>query len=58
LDVFIGNLPSNIGLETVFNLSKKVGTVLGVVVSESSSFRFHNIYCLKFIMWLLCCDFR
>ncbi|WJX54358.1 hypothetical protein P8452_40252 [Trifolium repens] len=34
LDVFIGNLPSNIGLETVFNLSKKVGTVLGVVINH------------------------
>jgi hypothetical protein len=33
LDVFIGNLPSNIGFETVFNLAKKVGTVVGVVVS-------------------------
>ncbi|WJX79044.1 hypothetical protein P8452_62201 [Trifolium repens] len=33
LDVFIGNLPSNIGFETVFNLAKKVGTVVGVVIN-------------------------
>jgi hypothetical protein len=45
LDVFIGNLPSNIGFETVFNLAKKVGTVVGVVVSP---------YLFDFITYYLC----